>query len=983
MKRITTLVPLGLALTLTGFPAYSAEDAEEGGKYIEEIIVTGERGDTSTLDRAMTVTGFNGIMIEKLGIQNMDDLETLVPGLQKGTRSTAGKNEDGHLVMRGVANDRRINFFQDSSVAVYVDGIYNPMSYGLDAGMFDIERIEVARGPQGTTGGKAAMAGTLSFVSKKPTDVWDVKASAEFTDQASQQFDLAFGGPIGDTPFSYRFAVNSLTGDGLIKNVGSGPDAGEPDRLQYSPQIRFKTDRWDITGRYKKLEDTGVQRISLAIGARNSEEEFVLNADGTRRCEIDRVPGSPTEGGCIEDSNGNIVYITNPNFGLGQSPAIRNCKGFNNDGTRDPGLPVVCEGEDLSLLTELNAPIGQNNSQETYSLEAKFALNDAHDIIYLFGDRDTRTDEDQDQDLTNRQPGGVCSAIHPRVISGELQEGQTHPRCALDGAGNGVYSDGITNYLRTSDQQSHEITLVSNNDGKLNYTVGYTYLAGDEPYVFRSIFNGVETGNSNLNNPTFYTDTTARCEAEFAGNNMADVLDPNSDSHFLSTIWNTGCYGSELTAYHSDVTNGGTHVNGSGVASGFYGNVEYEQQAVYGNVEYVLNDEWKVFGGIRYNDDHKEHNQNDFTSAAQATLADGTVVNIVNGIFRSKHQQTTCCGYVGLYTDANGNTIPDNRTLVDSKVKTWKETTWNIGFEYAPSDSYMWYGRVSRGYRAGGFAGFGNQLGEAFEPETMLNYEGGLKGLFLDNTVQLEIGLYFQDFDAFWIQSQRLRTAEELVINNDNFSAFIGETNAISGTEIAGIEAQGAWQISDRLVLRGFYEYMYSSFGEFSTNYCCNPQGENFDPVLQTLPGPDGSPVINPTTGEPQLFNITGLTSFKGNQLRMQPEHKLSATLSYEVPIKAEWGSLDVVTIMSWRDEMYPDEGNFDIYAIPDYTRWDFRSNWTSPSGTYSASFWVTNLLDVVQVQSYSPRDGNGVTAAVQGTVTDERRVGLTFNYQL
>ena len=49
-----------------------------------------------------------------------------------------------------------------------------------------------------------------------------------------------------------------------------------------------------------------------------------------------------------------------------------------------------------------------------------------------------------------------------------------HPRCALDERGNGVYGDTINNYLRTSDQQSHEIALISNNEGRLNYTFGAT-----------------------------------------------------------------------------------------------------------------------------------------------------------------------------------------------------------------------------------------------------------------------------------------------------------------------------------------------------------------------------------------------------------------------------------------------------------------------------------------------------------------------------
>lgn len=988
MKRFAQLASLGLALALSGVVAHAADEGDaadadaasaDDTRYIEEIIVTGERGEQSSLDRAMTVTGFNASMIEQLGIQNTDDLEVLVPGLQVGVRSHAGKNEDGHLVMRGVANDRRINFFQDSSVAVYIDGVYSPVSYGLDGGMFDVERIEVSRGPQGTTGGKTAIAGAISFVTTKPTDEWDLKASGEITDQASYESNVAFGGPIGGSNFSYRLAASRLTGDGLIENVGSGPDAGKPDRLQYSPQLRFKNDRWDITGRYRKLTDTGVHKVSLIIGARNTEEQYYLLNDGTPRCETDRNPASPTFNECIRDSAGNIVYYINPNYGLGQNPAIEDCPGFNSDGSRDPGLPVVCEGKYLQLRTELNAPLSENNSQEAATLEARFTLNDTHEIVYHFGDRDTRTDTTNDGDQTNRQPGGRCLAIHPRVISGELQEGQTHPRCALDEAGNGVYNDSISNYLRTSDQQSHEIFLVSNNEGPLNYTFGYTSLAGDEPYVYRDIFNGVGTGSNNINNAIFYTDTSAACEANLEnvrfpwenGRWSYDILDRSNPNNQLATGYILGCYGSDYSANWSDVTNGPVHANGSGVVAAFYGNVTYEQQAIYGNVEYVLNDQWKVFGGVRYNDDHKEHVQNDFSTSGQRTLEDGTVINVVNGIFRSKHYDVACCGYIGLEQDASGAYIPDDRTLADSKVKTWRETTWNIGAEYTPSDNRMWYGRISKGYRAGGFAGFGNRLGEGFDPELMINYEGGLKGLFLDDAVQLEISAYFQDFSSFWTQSQRLRTIEE---RRPGESLYTGETNAVDGTEIAGIEAQGAWLINDSLTLRGFYEYMYSSFGDYQTRYCCTPRGTTAPASTTMIEGPDGV-----------LIEVvdTGTVNFGGHQLRMQPVHKLSSALTYDVPIPARLGRLDLVTLMSWRGQMYPDEGNLEIYAIPDYTRWDIRANWLSPNDKYTVTAWVTNVLDVVQVQSYSPRDGNGVTGPVHGSVTDERRIGLTFNYQL
>ena len=972
LKTFTQCMPLGLALTLTGISAF-ADDHDENAA-IEEIIVMGERGETSSLDRAMTVTGFNGGMIEALGIQNLNDLEVLVPGLQAGVQSSTGKNEDGHLVMRGVANDRRVNFFQDTSVAVYVDGVYSPTTYGLNGATFDMERIEVSRGPQGTTGGKTSIAGALNYVTKKPTEVWDFKATAEFTDQQSQELSLAFGGPIGDTGFSYRLGVNRLTGDGIIKNVGLGPDAGEPDRLQYIPQLRYTNDRLDITARYNRLEDKGVQRVGLTIGARDTVTQYIRNNDGSLRCEIDREPTSATYNECALDSSGNPTYLINPGYGLGQNPAVANCPGFNDDGTRDAGLPVVCEGDLLSSVIELNAPIGEDNFQESVSVEARYTLNDTHEIVYRYGDRATATDIDNDGDQTNRTGGGVCGSEHPRVISGELSAGQTSPRCALDGQGNGAYNDSISNYIRSSDQQSHEITLVSNNDGPLNYTVGYTVIAGDEPYIYRDTFNGVGTGSSSNNNATFYQDTTAICEAELAGANGQTAMQAGLISGTGVSGWTTGCYGADYVASWSNVSNGGSHVNGSGVSGAFYGDTEYEQKAFYANVEYVLNDQWKLFGGLRYNDDHKEHNQNDFTSAGQRETADGVTYNIVNGIFRGKTVNETCCGYVGINLDADGYPIPDDRTFVDSKVANWTKTTWTLGAEYSASDAVMYYARLSSGYRVGGFSGFGNGLGEAHDPEEMLNYEAGIKGLFLDNAVQLEISAYYQDFSAFWAQASRLKTPAELASSLPGSSAFTGESQAIDGTNIAGIEAQGAWQINDRLVLRGFYEHMYSSFGDFNTSYCCTPQG--------TTP-PGSTAVFTDAEGVSKELDTSGLVNFGGHQLRMQPENKLSATLTYEVPLASEMGSLDLVTLFSWRGEMYPDEGNLDIMAIPAYTRWDLRANWVSASGAYSVTGFVTNALDLVQVQSYSPRDGNGVTAPVNGTVTDARRIGVTFNYQL
>ena len=117
-----------------------------------------------------------------------------------------------------------------------------------------------------------------------------------------------------------------------------------------------------------------------------------------------------------------------------------------------------------------------------------------------------------------------------------------------------------------------------------------------------------------------------------------------------------------------------------------------------------------LFAGLRFNEDHKEHVQNDFTSAGQSVNADGQRYITDAGIFLNSTVNETCWGYGGINKDADGNAIPDDRTFRDSKVVTWNEPTWAFGVEYSPTDSYMLYGRISRGFRAGGFAGFGNAL---------------------------------------------------------------------------------------------------------------------------------------------------------------------------------------------------------------------------------------------------------------------------------
>lgn len=84
-------------------------------------------------------------------------------------------------------------------MATYVDAVYTIGTYGVAPNLFDAERIEVARGPQGTLNGRNSIAGSISYFTKRPSNEWDSLFQAEFTDQTTQRYNGAFGGPIAAT----------------------------------------------------------------------------------------------------------------------------------------------------------------------------------------------------------------------------------------------------------------------------------------------------------------------------------------------------------------------------------------------------------------------------------------------------------------------------------------------------------------------------------------------------------------------------------------------------------------------------------------------------------------------------------------------------------------------------------------------------------------------------------------------------------------
>ena len=138
--------------------AFSA-DENKGG--IEEVIVTAERQASSIQDTALSITAFDSTLIEALNLRNQEDLQNYIP---------ATTIQPYDISIRGIGRMFRA-LGGDPGVGTYVDGAYS-VDFGIastDNGLYDVERIEVLRGPQGTLYGRNSIGGAVNFINTKPS----------------------------------------------------------------------------------------------------------------------------------------------------------------------------------------------------------------------------------------------------------------------------------------------------------------------------------------------------------------------------------------------------------------------------------------------------------------------------------------------------------------------------------------------------------------------------------------------------------------------------------------------------------------------------------------------------------------------------------------------------------------------------------------------------------------------------------------------
>ncbi|WP_041390326.1 TonB-dependent receptor [Sphingobium chlorophenolicum] len=161
----TALASATLWMTPTFAQEAAAPQAAAQPDYGSDIIVTATRRETTLQSTPLAVSAFGQAQLDRQQVKDVTDLARFVPSLQFNQQ---GDQSAVLLTLRGIGNDSAYTEVADPEVAIYVDGIYSPRSQGASVLMYDMERVEVLRGPQGTLFGRNATVGALSLISAKP-----------------------------------------------------------------------------------------------------------------------------------------------------------------------------------------------------------------------------------------------------------------------------------------------------------------------------------------------------------------------------------------------------------------------------------------------------------------------------------------------------------------------------------------------------------------------------------------------------------------------------------------------------------------------------------------------------------------------------------------------------------------------------------------------------------------------------------------------
>ena len=553
---IAAFAAIGMTFCL---PASAQSDEDEGedaddGSLVEEIIVTATYRDTQLMDTPLTITALTDIEIEQRGVEDITDLFLSVPGLNYGQAAPTWH----YVNARGIAQFRS----PTGPVSMYID---NTPVQGLGARSpqlpnFDLERIEVLKGPQGTLYGQGSMAAAVRYITKKPSPEgfdWALSARIEnpyHSDDTGHRIDAMINIPLGDR-VAARITPYSRNKPGILD--------------KYGPRIIPDVDFRDEFGFRAQLAWYANDRVTVNLT--HHYVDSMHGAPGTAfHCFVEDRPA----GGNL--APGDFVasvpwYPVTQGLAAGADWIHENGCEYGENGTFDGETARYKAGPEHVYVTHMASPQlndGGWSKSWIYNLSIEWELAFA-DLTWSSGMYEHHIAHSEEQRVGGRfgtLPGGSW-------------EETINEACAIVGCPPGGFWGRSSSRagLNLYDRITHEVRLVSNTDSRLQWAAG-AYMEsnedGDDP---RSWMHCGAVGHQN--------------RSIFGGAQYPDIT----------------CYGRaggitynpQMTVEQMRAVQRLLLSSGAGRPGGASYNLR-DEAAVFGEVTYQLTDQLEILAGVRF-----------------------------------------------------------------------------------------------------------------------------------------------------------------------------------------------------------------------------------------------------------------------------------------------------------------------------------------------------------------------------------------------
>src|SRR5262245_3962823 len=224
--RISLVIAVALAWLAPSKPSAAADPDTSGSRanvLLEEVLVTARKRDVaeSAQDVPITITAFSGEQIDKTFVKDLVEVGHLVPNAELHPSSFPGYS---NFVVRGLGSAGTV-VSDEPAVGVFIDGMYLGTNAGMVVDIFDLDAIEVLRGPQSTLFGRNVTGGAVQLRTRRPAGNFDYGAQATLGSFNDREFAGSIEGPLASGKIAPKLAASYIDHDGYYQNkVHPGDD---------------------------------------------------------------------------------------------------------------------------------------------------------------------------------------------------------------------------------------------------------------------------------------------------------------------------------------------------------------------------------------------------------------------------------------------------------------------------------------------------------------------------------------------------------------------------------------------------------------------------------------------------------------------------------------------------------------------------------------------------------------------------------------